>query len=68
MASSVHHSTLHMDRRSMDPKKRVRPTASNRKSRSKDALSSSQNVVEDLKKRKWWWKMYMKIQISMKPA
>ncbi|KAK1303414.1 hypothetical protein QJS10_CPB11g01388 [Acorus calamus] len=31
----------------MDPKKRVRPTSSNRKSRSKDAPSSSQHVMED---------------------
>ncbi|KAK1295835.1 hypothetical protein QJS10_CPB15g01071 [Acorus calamus] len=31
----------------MDPKKHVRPTVSNRKSRSKDAPSSSQNIVED---------------------
>ncbi|KAK1303075.1 hypothetical protein QJS10_CPB12g00434 [Acorus calamus] len=36
----------------MDPKECVRPTASNRKSRSKDAPSSYQNVVDDSEEEK----------------
>ncbi|KAK1261013.1 hypothetical protein QJS04_geneDACA013338 [Acorus gramineus] len=44
---SICMSTNTYSRCNMDPKECVRPTASNRNSRSKDAPSSSQNVVED---------------------